>query len=81
MKRSEMVEILSRALICPHVILREGIEDCFVTKAERVLDLIEKHGMLPPYSGSDPISDEALGDFGENACTSDHVCGCNWDLE
>lgn len=48
MKRSEMIKILSRALICPHVIISEGVEDCFVPKAKYILDLIEKSDMLPP---------------------------------
>jgi hypothetical protein len=49
MKRSEMIEKLSRALICPHVILEPGIENHFVPKAEYILDLLEKSGMLPPF--------------------------------
>ena len=50
MKRSEMIKILSRALICQHVILYEGVEECFVPKAEHVLELLENNGMLPPFS-------------------------------
>lgn len=48
MRRSEMIKKLSCKLICPHVVLTPGMEDCFVPKAEIILDYLEEMGMLPP---------------------------------
>lgn len=50
MKRSEMIRFLSRRLICPHVVLHEGIENHYVQKAESLLHGLEKLGMLPPIT-------------------------------
>ena len=49
MKRSEMIKILSPILICPHMVIQPGVAECFEPKAKRILELLEKHGMLPPF--------------------------------
>lgn len=61
MKRSEMIKLLSKKLICPHVILYDGIEKCFESKAEYVLEFLEKIGMSPPtWSNHNPSKDERM---------------------
>lgn len=85
MKRSEMVNVIARAIIIKIITdIRDGRNRDEVDEredAQEILNAIEASGMLPPYSGSDSISISALGDFGEDACTAEHVCGCNWEPE
>lgn len=56
MKRSEAIKALSRRCICPHVVLYEGIEKIFESKAESILNFVEKElGMAPPESTVDRV--------------------------
>jgi hypothetical protein len=48
MKKSEMVEKLIHHVICPHVVLYDGIQDVYRFRAEKLLEDLDRLGMLPP---------------------------------
>ena len=75
MKKSEMVDIVSRAIVCPHVPIEPGIENLFRCKALRVLELIEAAGMLPPR-----VSEKWDGDIGCGECCRPYYAN-QWEPE
>lgn len=57
MKRSDAIKALSYKMICPHVILYDGIDKAFRSKAETILNFMEQElGMKPPAAKIDRIT-------------------------